>query len=180
MAMGGLPTSGAIYQRLYNPTVARFEEALAELEGTETAVSYASGMAAVAAALLAAKMVGPHVVAVRPLYGGTDHLLASGLLGLDVSWATPNTVHKHIRSDTSLVICETPANPTLELIDIEEVVAAAGKVPVLVDSTFATPILQKPLEFGMMKLSGYFDEEDAEAFAEKMKQKKLPIYMYID
>jgi methionine-gamma-lyase len=148
MAAGGLPTNGAIYQRLYNPTVARFEEALAALEGTETAVSYASGMAAVTAALLAAKMVGSHVVAVRPLYGGTDHLLASGLLGLEVSWATPATVRDHIRKDTSLVICETPANPTLQLIDIEEVVTAAGDVPVMVDSTFATPVLQKPAEHG--------------------------------
>ena len=148
MAAGGLPTKGAIYQRLYNPTVARFEDAMAVLEETEAAVSFASGMAAVTAALLAAKMVGPHVVAVRPLYGGTDHLLASGLLGLDVSWATPHTVQDHVREDTALVICETPANPTVQLIDIEAVVAAAGSVPVMVDSTFATPILQKPATHG--------------------------------
>ena len=105
-------------------------------------------MAAVSAVLLAAKMVGKHVVAVRPLYGGTDHLLACGLLGLEVSWARPDTVEEHIRPDTALVICETPANPTLDLVDIEAVVAAAGKVPVLVDSTFATPILQKPMAHG--------------------------------
>ena len=80
--------------------MARFEEAIAELEGGFGAVSFASGMAAVTGALLAAKMVGGHVVAVRPLYGGTDHLLCSGLLGLDVSWATPETVSDHIRPET--------------------------------------------------------------------------------
>jgi methionine-gamma-lyase len=148
MAGGGEPVGSSIYQRLYNPTVARFEEALATLEGTECAVAYASGMAAVTAALLAAKMVGSHVVAVRPLYGGTDHLLASGLLGLEVSWATPETVAQHIRPDTALVVCETPANPTLQLVDIEAVVAAAGDVAVMVDSTFATPVLQRPAAHG--------------------------------
>jgi methionine-gamma-lyase len=144
MAAGGLPLGASVYQRLHNPTVARFEGALAQLEKMDAAVSYASGMAAVTAALLAAKMVGNHVVAVRPLYGGTDHLLASGLLGLDVSWARPETVSDHMRPDTAMVLCETPANPTLQLIDIEQVVAQAGDVAVLVDSTFATPILQQP------------------------------------
>jgi methionine-gamma-lyase len=128
--------------------VARFEEALANLEGTECAVAYASGMAAVTAALLAAKMIGGHVVAVRPLYGGTDHLLACGLLGLEVSWATPETVAQHIRADTALVVCETPANPTLQLVDIEAVVQGAGDVAVMVDSTFATPVLQRPAAHG--------------------------------
>jgi methionine-gamma-lyase len=148
MAGGGEPVGSSIYQRLYNPTVARFEEALANLEGTECAVAYASGMAAVTAALLAAKMIGSHVVAVRPLYGGTDHLLACGLLGLEVSWATPETVAQHIRADTALVVCETPANPTLQLVDIEAVVQGAGDVAVMVDSTFATPVLQRPAAHG--------------------------------
>ena len=148
MAEGGEPCGGSIYQRLHNPTVARFEGALAGLEGTTDAVSFASGMAGVTAVLLAAKMVGSHVVAVRPLYGGTDHLLSSGLLGLDVSWATSDTVSAHIREDTALVLCETPANPTLELVDIASVVMQAQGVPVMVDSTFATPILQRPAEHG--------------------------------
>ncbi len=148
MAEGRLPTGSAVYQRLHNPTVARMEEALARLEGGDGAVSFASGMAAITAALVAAGTVGRHVVAVRPLYGGTDHLLASGLLGLEVSWATPDTVSEHIRQDTSLVLCETPANPTLQLIDIEDVVRQAEGVPVMVDSTFATPVLQRPLGLG--------------------------------
>ena len=148
MAAGGLPTGSSVYQRLFNPTVDRFERALAALEGTDAAVSYASGMAAVTAALLAAKMVGNHVVAVRPLYGGTDHLLASGLLGLEVSWATAETVADAIRPDTALVLCETPANPTLQLVDIDAVVAQANGVAVMVDSTFATPVLQQPARQG--------------------------------
>jgi len=137
-----------VYQRLHNPTVARFETAMAGLEGSSQAVGFASGMAAVTAALMAAKMVGKHIIAVRPLYGGTDHLLCSGLLGLDVSWATALTVGEHLRDDTVLVLCETPANPTLDLNDIEHVVSQAAGVPVLVDSTFATPILQRPMDHG--------------------------------
>ncbi|MAY79372.1 MAG: cystathionine gamma-synthase [Deltaproteobacteria bacterium] len=148
MAGGGRPTGSAVYQRLYNPTVARFEDALASMEGADEAVSFASGMAAVTAVLMAAKMVGSHVVAVRPLYGGTDHLLASGLLGLDVSWATQDTVAEHIQENTALVLCETPANPTIQLVDIAHVVAQAKGVPVMVDSTFATPILQQPIQQG--------------------------------
>ncbi len=148
MAAGGQPSGSAIYQRLHNPTVARFEEALAEMERAPQAVSFASGMAAITAALLAARMAGQHVIAVRPLYGGTDHLLASRLLGLDVSWATPLNIGDFVRPDTSLVLCETPSNPTLQLIDIEHVVSQASGVPVLVDSTFATPILQRPMNHG--------------------------------
>lgn len=137
-----------IYARLYNPTVARFEEALAILEGADDAVAFGSGMAALSACLMVAREEGGHVVAVRPLYGGSDHLIDSGLLGLEVSWTTPDAIIEAVRPDTSLIIVETPANPTLNLTDIRTVVAQAGEVPVLVDSTFATPILQKPLDRG--------------------------------
>lgn len=148
MAQGEQPINNPIYQRLHNPTVDRLEKAMSSLEGAEASVSFASGMAAVTGALLAAKMVGSHVIAVRPIYGGTDHLLACGLLGLEVSWATADDIASHIRPDTAMILCETPANPTLALIDIEDVVRQAGDVPVLVDSTFATPVLQKPLLHG--------------------------------
>ncbi len=148
LAGGDENAPNAVYSRLRNPTVARFEHALALLEGTETSVAFASGMAAMTACLLAARMRGGHVVAVRPLYGGTDHLLATGMLGLEVTWATVDTVAESCRSDTSLVIIETPANPTCELVDVAEVVRQAGDVPVLVDSTFATPVLQRPIEQG--------------------------------
>ena len=148
MAMGGLPIGSPVYARLYNPTVARYEQALAQLEGAEEAVAFGSGMAAVTASLMAAKQRGNHIVAVRPLYGGTDHLLASGMLGLEVTWAEADGIAAAIRPDTAMVIVETPANPTLALLDLDDVVRQAGKVPVLVDNTFATPILQNPIKQG--------------------------------
>ena len=137
-----------VYARLHNPTVARFERALATLEGAQQAVAFGSGMAALTGVLLALGDQGRHVVAVRPLYGGTDHLLATGLLGTEVSFVDADAVGAAIRPDTALVMIETPANPTVELVDIEAIVRQAGKVPVLVDSTFATPILQRPLDHG--------------------------------
>jgi len=148
MAHGGRPIGSSVYARLHNPTVARFEEALAELECAEEAVAFSSGMAAITACLLASRERGNHVVAIRPVYGGTDHLLDSGLLGMEVTWARPEEVRNALRPETALVLLETPANPTLELIDIESVVEQAGDIPVLVDSTFATPVLQQPLLLG--------------------------------
>jgi methionine-gamma-lyase len=157
LATGGHPFEGGsnVYARLWNPTVARFEEALARLEHSEEAVAFSSGMAAVTAALLtlAHEQGRRHVVAVRPLYGGTDHLLASGLLSVETTYCTienggADAVATAIRDDTALVVVESPANPSLELVDIRAVVAAAGDVPVLVDNTFATPVLQQPLDLG--------------------------------
>ena len=157
MATGGLPVPGGshVYQRLWNPTVGRFEQALAELEHCEQAVAFASGMAATSACLLAAVAEGKrHVVAVRPLYGGTDHVLATGLLGSEVTWAEPADVAAALRPDTGLVVVETPGNPTLELLDLADLVRQCGggpngtAVPLLVDNTFATPILQQPVDFG--------------------------------
>lgn len=152
LAGGGTPFAGGshVYARLWNPTVARFEDGLARLEGAEAAVAFSSGMAAVTAAVLAhATSRGlPHVLAVRPLYGGTDHLLATGLLGTTTTFCEADQIASHRRDDTGLVVMETPANPTLDLVDIARVVAQAGEVPVLVDNTFATPVLQNPLAHG--------------------------------
>ncbi|WP_347753976.1 PLP-dependent aspartate aminotransferase family protein [Agrococcus sp. ProA11] len=151
-ATGGDPSdSSAVYQRLWNPTVARFERAFAALEGAEAAVAFATGMATTTAVLTAAKQRrGNHVVAVRPLYGGTDHLLATGLLGTETTFVDSlEQVERAVRADTGLVVAETPANPTLELVDLAALVAAAGDAPVLVDNTFATPVLQRPLEHGV-------------------------------
>ncbi|GLW95762.1 trans-sulfuration enzyme family protein [Actinokineospora globicatena] len=151
LATGGLPPAegGLVYQRLWNPTVARFEAALAQLEAADQAVAFGSGMAALAACLTATVAAGkPHVVAVRPLYGGSDHVLATGLLGTTVTWATPDGIAAALRKDTGLVLVETPANPTLELLDLKSVVEQANGVPVIVDNTFATPVLQRPIEHG--------------------------------
>ncbi len=157
---GESSADNSVYGRLHNPTVAGFERALAHLEGTTDAVAFSSGMAAMAAVLLSVASSDdrptPHVVAVRPVYGGTDHLLSSGLLGSVVEWVSPEEVEMAIKPETGLVLLETPANPTLTMVDIRAVADAARRgssrvgrrVPVAVDSTFATPVLQQPYRLG--------------------------------
>ena len=157
LVAGRGPTEGGlVYQRMWNPTTAGFEQALAELEGMPAAVSFGSGMAAISACLLAAT-TGPqaggkrHIVAVRPIYGGTDGLLSKGTLGTEVTWVDDVagiTQALAARPDTALVVVETPANPTARLLDLDAVAAACGEVPYLVDSTFATPVLQQPARHG--------------------------------
>ncbi|MFJ9566700.1 trans-sulfuration enzyme family protein [Streptomyces fuscichromogenes] len=148
-ADGADPSGPPVYGRLGNPTVARFETALARLEGTGSAVAFASGMAALSAVLLARASAGlRHVVAVRPLYGCSDHLLTAGLLGTEVTWTDPAGITDALRPDTGLVLVESPANPTLAEVDLRAVAHACGTVPLLVDNTFATPVLQRPAEHG--------------------------------
>ncbi|MGW4116736.1 trans-sulfuration enzyme family protein [Actinosynnema sp. NPDC004786] len=151
LAEGAAHAASPVYSRLHNPTVARFEQALAALEGTPTAVAFGSGMAAVTAVVQAACVLTgkPHVVAVRPIYGGTDHLLSSGLLGVRTTYATADRVADAVTPQTGLVVIETPANPNLDLVDLSAVVAQAGDVPVVVDNTFATPVLQNPAAHGV-------------------------------
>lgn len=153
---------GYVYTRIGNPTVARWEETLAALESEGTgregaALAFGSGMGAVAAAVLASAAQGDHVVAVRPLYGGTSELFLEilprfGIAVTHVSVADlPDGLEKAAeRSGTRLVYVETPANPTLDIVDLKhaaEVAKAAG-ARLAVDNTFATPVLQKPLAFG--------------------------------
>ncbi|MFI8965904.1 trans-sulfuration enzyme family protein [Streptomyces sp. NPDC053493] len=146
---GARPDGPPVYARLDNPTTGRFETALARLEGTEAAVAFASGMAALSAVLLSRASLGlRHVVAVRPLYGCSDHLLTAGLLGTEVTWTDPAGVADALRPDTGLVMVESPANPTLAEVDIRALAHACGTVPLLVDNTFATPVLQRPAELG--------------------------------
>lgn len=147
-ASGQLPAGTPIYSRLHNPTVGRFEDAMAQLESGDQGVAFASGMAALTAVFLALAPTHKHVVGVRPLYGGTDHLLSSGLLGCTVSWVEPHQVADAIQSDTGLIVLETPQNPTATLVDIHAVARQAGDIPILVDNTFATPVLQQPLLLG--------------------------------
>ena len=107
LAGGARTAENPVYQRLHNPTVARWEDAVAGLEHADTAVAFSSGMAAITATVMAARLRGgDHVVAVRPIYGGTDHLLATGLLGGSVTWARPEDVAGAIRPDTGLVLLE--------------------------------------------------------------------------
>ena len=149
--------ASTIYRRAWNPTVARFEEAVAALEGfvpggpslDVEGIAFASGMAATHVVILSRVAAGkPHVIAVRPLYGGTDAILESGLLGTRVTYAAPDEIAAHVTEDTGLIVLETPSNPTLELRDIADIVGQAGDVPVMIDNTFASPVLQQPLRHG--------------------------------
>ncbi len=166
LAGGGDLAAGAspVYARLWNPTVARFEDAVADLEDGAGAVAYGTGMAALSAVLVAAGQEerehgggAAHVVAVRPLYGGSDHLLATDLLGTRVTFTDPRrcpaeALVEALRPTTRVVLVETPANPTLELTDLRATVALvrahAPHALVAVDNTFATPVLQQPVHHG--------------------------------
>ena len=112
-------------------------------------IAFASGMAATHVVILSRVAAGkPHVIAVRPLYGGTDAILESGILGTRVTYAAPDEIAAHVTDDTGLVVLETPSNPTLELRDIADIVRQAGDVPVMIDNTLASPVLQQPLRHG--------------------------------
>jgi methionine-gamma-lyase len=146
---------GYIYGRTKNPTQTILEERLANLEGAESALAVGSGMGAISALLWTLLASGGHVVIDRVLYGNTFALFTKGLtrFGVKVSIANftqPETVADAISKDTRLLFFETPANPNLRVIDIAAIAAIARSVDVLtvVDSTFATPALQRPLEHG--------------------------------
>jgi len=146
---------GYIYTRFNNPTLTMFETRMAMLEGAEAARSTATGMAAVHAALFAFLKAGDHVVASRVLFGSCRYIVeellprfgigATLVDGADLSaWADA------VRPNTRAFFCETPANPTIELIDLAEVakIAKACSARFIVDNVFATPMLQKPLALG--------------------------------
>lgn len=146
---------GPIYTRLGNPTVEALERCVAELEGGCGAVGTATGMAAVSTVLLALLRQGDHVVATHPLYGPTSTLLerrlaAFGVATTFVAAADAVGLAAAVRPETRLLLVETPANPTLDLVDLGVAAAIArdAGVPLVVDNTFAGPWLQRPLEQG--------------------------------
>jgi cystathionine beta-lyase/cystathionine gamma-synthase len=148
------PRSDRFYSRYANPTVASFEQAVAELEGAEAALAFGSGMGAVASVVLGLCSSGDHVVAQRQLYSGTQ-LFLQGVcprFGIEVTFVdgtVPGALAAAVRPGrTMLVVTETPANPNLAIVDLAEVGAIRGPITV-VDSTFATPMLQRPLEHGV-------------------------------
>jgi methionine-gamma-lyase len=148
-------TDGLIYTRLGNPTTRALEEAVAALEGGCGAVATATGMAAVTTVLLALLRQNDHVVSTRPLYGATGSLIANRLSRLGVaSTFVPATelhaIERAVRPETRLIYIETPANPTLDLVDIEgaAAIARSAGIPLVVDNTFAGPHLQRPIELG--------------------------------
>jgi cystathionine gamma-synthase len=140
------------YSRSANPTRAALERALGELEGG-LASAFASGMAATHAVITALCEAGDHLILPLDLYGGTYRLVDKVLTGFGLSYdlvdqRDPETVRSALRENTSLVWVESPTNPLLNVVDLAAVVDAAGAVPVVVDNTFATPIVQRPLELG--------------------------------
>ena len=146
---------GFIYSRYGNPTVAMFEQRLAGLDGAEMAYATASGMAAVWNGLLACVRAGDHVLASRVLFGSCFHIIANLLprYGVETSFvdsADPAEWAAAMRPNTKVVFLETPANPTLVLLDLKAIadIAHAGGARLLVDNALASPIVQQPFKFG--------------------------------
>jgi cystathionine beta-lyase/cystathionine gamma-synthase len=153
LAMAGEPRVTHYYSRFGSPTVRDFEEAIAALEGAEAALAFASGMAAVTTTVLGLCSTGDHVVAQRQTFSATSTFFAAHCprLGIDVTFVDGTDSRQFADAvrpgRTQLVFVETPANPALSLTDIEAVAAIPGPFTV-VDSTFATPVVQQPLVLG--------------------------------
>ena len=143
------------YSRVSNPTVAELERVLGELDDAPPAPCFATGLAAETALFLALAKSGDHIVCGQSVYGGTTRLLREVLapLGIDstfVDATDPANVAGAVRPNTRVIFAETPANPSLELCDIGAIsrIAKAAGAKLVVDNTFMTPVLQKPLDFG--------------------------------
>jgi len=154
-ALFNLERAGHIYTRISNPTTAVLEERLAALEDGVGAICTASGMAAMHLAIATLLSAGDHIVASSSLYGGTINLLAHTLprFGITTTFVKPRALDEFraaIRPNTRLVIGETIGNPGLEVLDIPNVAQTAhdAKIPLLIDNTFATPYLSRPIELG--------------------------------
>ncbi len=150
-----LERAGHIYSRISNPTVAVLEERIAALEGGVGAVATASGHAALVLGILTLMGQGGHIVASSALYGGSHNLFSHTLprFGIETTKVHPRDIEgfkKAIRPETRLVFGETIGNPGLEVMDLEAIaaIAHAAGVPLMIDSTFATPHLCRPFEHG--------------------------------
>jgi O-succinylhomoserine sulfhydrylase len=146
---------GFIYSRYANPTVDMFEKRMCALEGAEDARATASGMAAVAAAVLCGLRAGDHIVAARALFGSCRWVVETlaPRYGIECSIVDGTDIanwEKAVRKNTKLFFLESPTNPTLEVADIAAVARLANSVGarLVVDNVFATPLFQKPLELG--------------------------------
>lgn len=151
----GLRDAGNIYGRLTNPTQEVFEKRIAALEGGSAALAVASGAAAVTYTIQNLALAGGHIVAAKNVYGGTYNLLAHTLAGygIETTFVDPLDVgnfEKAIKDNTKALYVEILGNPNSEVTDIEAVarIAHAHGVPLVVDSTFATPYLVRPIEYG--------------------------------
>lgn len=151
----GLRDAGNIYGRLTNPTESVFESRIAALEGGVAAVAVSSGAAALTYALQTAAHAGDHIVAAKNIYGGTYNLLAHTLpdFGIEATFVDPfdyDAIEAAIKDNTKAIEIETLGNPNSEVVDIERIaqIAHAHKIPLIVDNTFATPYLVRPIEYG--------------------------------
>lgn len=151
----GLTDAGNIYGRLTNPTQGVFEQRVAALEGGVAGLAVASGAAAITYAFENITRAGDHIVSAKTIYGGTYNLLAHTLpaYGVSTTFVDPSDLsnfEKAIRSNTKAVFIETLGNPNSNIIDIEAVAAIAHKhqIPLIVDNTFGTPYLIRPIEHG--------------------------------
>ena len=150
-----LERTGHVYSRLSNPTNAVLEERIAALEGAVGAIATASGQAALHLAITTLMGAGSHIVAASALYGGTHNLLTYTLprFGIETTFVDtrdPEAFRAAIKDNTRLVFAETVGNPGLDVLDIPAVsaIAHAAGLPLMVDSTFTTPYLLQPLEWG--------------------------------
>ncbi|ASI79956.1 methionine gamma-lyase [Bacillus pacificus] len=144
-----------IYSRLGNPTVKLFEERMAVLEGGEEALAFGSGMAAISATLIGFLKAGDHIICSNGLYGCTygflevleeKFMITHSFCDME----TEGDIENKIRPNTKLIFVETPINPTMKLIDLKQVIQVAKRngLLVIVDNTFCSPYLQRPLELG--------------------------------
>ena len=146
---------GMVYSRYTNPTVSMFQDRLAAMEGAESCVATASGMAAILATAMVHLKAGDHVVCSNAVFGATIQLFNNilGRFGIETSYVSPTKVdewEKAVRKNTRLFFLETPSNPLTEISDIEKLAQAAKRAGALlaVDNVFCTPALQRPLELG--------------------------------
>ena len=150
-----LEEPGNIYTRIMNPTVDVFEKRVAEAEGGTAAVALSSGMAAIAFSIMNLARAGDEILAATDLYGGTYNLFAVTLprYGINVKFVDPKdpeNFRKEITQKTKAIFAEIIGNPSLHILDVEAVanIAHENGIPLIVDSTFATPYLCKPIEWG--------------------------------
>ena len=151
----GLSDPGNIHGRLTNPTEDVFEKRIAALEGGVAALAVASGAAAISYTFQNLTQAGDHIVSAKNIYGGTYNLLAHtlpqyGISSTFVDIFNKEEIQKAIQENTKAIFIETLGNPNSEVVDIEEIakIAHANKIPLVVDNTFATPYLVRPIAYG--------------------------------
>lgn len=150
-----LKESGNIYTRIMNPTTDVLEKRMAALEGGIGALALASGSSAITYSILNLAGVGDHIVSANTLYGGTYTLFSNTLpkLGITTTFVNaddPKNFEKEITEKTKALFIETIGNPTINVTDIEAIadIAHANNIPLIVDNTFGTPYLVRPIEYG--------------------------------